>query len=353
MTGRGPRHAPRPRGVAAAWARRLALAAVALAGAAVPAAAADPALPALRAGDVYVSPRVLGPAAAAEQSALARNAAALREAGRPVKLAVVLGPVGAPSLQVYAERLAERLDHRGTLLVTTPNGAVAGVSPVPGTDLRPVLRAARVGRIVNPVERLVRAARLTATPVEPEDTGPAPELVLIGIALLGGGWAAAVGLGREGRRRRLMLTESRAAMRLHLDAMRVRATTLARRPDLTPDARERVVGALGTYAEVVSALQEARTPEVIDALAPRVRAGVGALAAVADEAGAPFSPERPFEGLCTVDPGHGPVVADDGPEEAPALCATCRAAVEDGRVPAPRLLPRDGRPVPFDQVPLG
>lgn len=328
------------------------LVAVALVAAPTSAAAADdPALLALRDDDAYVSPRVLGPAAAGEEAVLRSSARALRESGRPVKFALVLGPAGAPSLQVYAERLAARLAHDGTLVVTSARGGVAVVVPTPGRDVGPALRGAGVARIANPVERMVRAARLTAESVEPDDSGPAPVVILIGLALLGGGWAAAVGMGRQGRLDRRRLTESRAVMRLHLDTLRARASALARTPGLSDGDRARVVGALGTYAEVIPALQEARTPEGIDALAPRVREGLATLAAVAAGAGAPFAADRPFEGLCALDPAHGTAAEEPG-DDGPAVCASCREAASEGRTPAPRLLPREGRPVPFDQVPL-
>lgn len=321
--------------------------------AAAPATAADPAVAALAGRDAYVSPRVLGPAAAAGERTLAEGAAALREAGRPVKLAVVLGPVGAPSLQVYADRLATRLPGGATVVVTTRSGAVAAAAADGGRDLGPRLRAAHLERVANPVERLVRAARVAAVPVDPDEGDDDAVLALVGVALLGGGWAAAVGAGREGRLRRRALSEARALMRLRLDALRARAGALARAPGLTASARRGVQRALGAYAEVVPALQQARDPGAVEALEPRVREALATLSAAAAEAGVPFAADRPFEGLCAADPGHGPATAEgvvagrDGP--AP-LCAACRHACDDGRPPAPRLLPRDGRPVPFDRV---
>ncbi|MGD9573116.1 MAG: hypothetical protein AB7V62_14630 [Thermoleophilia bacterium] len=335
-----------------------ALALAALIGVAAPAAGVggDPALEALRSDDAYVSPRVLGPAAAAEEATLRSNAAALREAGRPVKLAVVIGPVGAPSLAVYAERLAVRLDHDGTVIVTRRNGAVAVATPVARADITARVAAADLEAVANPVERLVQASRIAAVPVEPDE--PDVEwagLALLAVALAGGGWAAAIGMGRAGRVGRRDLSEARAVARVHLDALRARAGSLARRPDLPEEARARVEGALGTYADVVGALQAARTTEEVTDLVPRIDGALAGLAEVGAEVGAPFPADRPFEGLCAADPGHGPATAEgpvigiDGP--AP-VCTACREAADGGSPPRRRLLPREGRPVPFDETAL-
>ena len=141
---------------------------------------------------------------------------------------------------------------------------------------------------------------------------------------------------------------------MRLDALRARSGALARRGDLPPAARPRIERALGTYAEVVAALQEARTTEAVDALVARIDRALEGLAEAAADAGAPFDPARPFAGLCATDPGHGPasaegpVVGIDGP--AP-VCLACREAADGGRPPERRMLSRDGRPVPFDAPP--
>lgn len=335
---------------------RVAAVAAAVLAAPVTAAAqgADPALTALQERDVYVSPRVLGPAAAAEEATLAEVAAALRDDRRPVKLAVVVGPVGAPSLQVYAERLAIRLGQEGAVVVTRAGGAVVASDGRDGGSLTSRLQGSGVEEIPNPAERLARAARLAAVRVEPEAEGPTATAVLVALALLGGGWAAAVGAGRSGRAARRRLTESRALLRVHLDAVRARAAHLARLPGLPEPERARVEKALGTYAEVLAALQEAGSPEDVEALAPRVGGALDALAAVAARMDEPFAADRPFEGLCSADPGHG-LAAGEGPVEgvdglAP-LCTACLESAGSGRPPARRLLSRGGRPVPFDAPP--
>ncbi len=333
----------------------VAVLAAALAAAASGAVAADdPALEALRARDAYVSPRVLGTAAPGEEQVLAQSAAALREAGRPVKLAVVLGPTGAPSLPVYARRLAARLGEEATVIVTRPGGQVVAVAPDGSTDLSGRLRAAGVTSVANPVERLVAAARAAALPVAPDEDDDAwAALALLGLALAGGGWAAAVGLGRHARRDRRDLSEDRALARVHLDAVRARAIALARTPGLAPGGRRRVEAVLGTYAELVAALQEARSTAAVAALAPRIDGALEELAAAAAAAGTPFDPGHPFEGLCAADPVHGPATArgpvTGGGDDEP-VCAACRTAADEGHPPLRRLLARDGRPVPFDEV---
>lgn len=325
----------------------LALAALALAWPGT-ATAADPAQEALAVRDAYVSPRALGPAAPAEEAALARLAARMDEEGRPVKLAVVLGPVGARSLPVYARTLAGRLAFGGTLVVTTPGGAVAAAGPRTAADITRALRAAGVGRIANPTERLSVAASVAAPPaVDPDEISTRTTLILVSIGLLGGLWALALGSGRNERRARREVAEARARTRVCLDALRARATALMRRDDLPPPARESVGRALGTYADAVTSLQETRAVAQVDAMAPEIRGGMDEIERAADAVGERMPGEDPFAGLCALDPAHGPSLPD-----AP-LCEACDEAVGRGEPPLPRMLAEDGRPVPFDAVSYG
>ena len=325
----------------------LALVAFALVPAAA-ATAADPAQEALATRDAYVSPRVLGPAAAQEERALAAVAARMGADGRHVKLAVVLGPVGARSLQVYARTLAGRLAFGGTLVVTTPGGAVAAAGPRTAADITRALRSARVGTIGNPVQRLTAAAAVAAPPaVDQDEVSTRTILIFIGVGLLGGLWALALGSGRSERRARRELAEARARTRICLDALRARATALMRRDDLPPPAREHVGRALGTYADALTSLQEMRGVGQVDALAPDVHAGMEEIARAADAVGADMPSEDPFAGLCALDPAHGPRL------DAAPLCEKCDDAAGRGEPPLPRMLAVDGRPVPFDAVAYG
>ena len=316
------------------------------------AAGADPAERALDNRDAYVDPVVLGARTADAEGSLLREARLLADAGRPVKLAIVRGPAGARSMPFYVRRLAVRLGYQGTLVATTPRGATAAVGPRATADLTRVLRSARVGAIADPVARLVSAARVAASPPEPETSRWRPVLVLIGLAVAGGTWAAAAGMGRRERGERRGMAEARARLRVCLDAMRARAMALARTPGLAPAARQHVQHALGTYAETVASLQETRHPEEVEKLIPRVREGLEELA-IAAGIGAD---EGPFAGLCAVDPAHGAATGTetipDLIEPAP-LCDACLAAVEEGRSPVRRRLSIDGQPVPFDELDLG
>lgn len=324
------------------------LAAIAVTAPAAVGAAADPAAEALAVRDAYVSPRVLGPAAAEEQHELAVVAARMDADGRPVKLAVVLGPVGAPSLRVYVRRLAGDLAFGGTLVVTTPSGAVAATGPRTAADITRDLRAARVAAVPDPVERLARAADAAAPPpVDPTEVGARTILMLLGVGLLGGLWALAVGSGRGERRTRREVAEARARVRICLDALRARATALMRRDDLPAPARESVGRALNTYAEAVTSLQEMRGVRQVDALAPEVHAGMDEIARAAESVGESMPSDDPFAGLCAVDPAHGPSAPGT------AMCEACDEAIGRGEPPLPRMLAVDGRPVPFDAVAYG
>lgn len=312
------------------------------------AAAADPAQEALATRDAYVSPRVLGPATGEGQRELTALAARLDAQGRRVKLAIVLGPAGAPSLQVYARNLAGRLAFGGTLVVTTPGGAVAAAGPRSAADITRALRSAGVRRIANPVDRVARAALVAAPPaVDQEEAGTRTTLLLIAVGLLGGLWALALGAGRNERRTRREVAEARARTRICLDALRARATALMRRDDLPPPARESVGRALGTYAEAVTSLQEMRGVGQVDALAPSVHQGMDEIARAAESVGERMPSDDPFAGLCALDPAHGPRLA-----VAP-LCEDCDEAAGRGEPPLPRMLAVDGRPVPFDAVSYG
>lgn len=301
-----------------------------------------------------MSPRVLGARSPAAEQRLAAVAARLDADGRPVKLAVVTGPVGAPSMQVYVRRLASRLHYGGTLVVTTGGRTIAATGPRATADMTKALRAERVGRIVDPVRRLTRAAEVAAPPAPDLDrSARRSTLVLILLAALGGGWAAAIGIGRQSRRARREMTEARGRARVCVDALRAHTTALALNPGLPPAAREGVERALGIYAEAISALPEMRRTEEITAFAPRIRAALDDISATtAAVTGAEAAGTDPFAGLCGIDPGHGVAVAPATPDSR-ALCEACRDAVLAGEHLTPRMLFEGGRAVPFDAASYG
>ena len=270
-----------------------------------------------------------------------------------MKLAIVPGRGSTRALIAYARRLRSALDFDGTVVLTTPGGAVAVAGPSAPAELTVRLRRARVGRIADPTARLISAAEVTA--VERRGTSGTREVaILIGLAVLGGAWAVAAGAGRRARRGRQELAEERAAMRVHLDTLRARALALARSKRLPEEARPRVQAALGTYADSIAALQQASSADEVARLAPSVTAGLDALSDAARQAGEPWaSSDDPFAGLCGADPAHGPPTgegpATPGGPPVP-LCARCCEALERGDPVPLRMVPAEGLPVPFTET---
>ena len=271
-----------------------------------------------------------------------------------MKLAVVAGPVGSPSMPVYVRRLKAQLGYDGTLVVTTRGRTIAAAGPRATAEMTRALRAEAVGRISDPVARLARAADVAAPPpADLEAAGRKSALVLILIAVLGGAWATALGVGARGRRTRREITEARGRARVCADALRAHTMALARRPGLPPEARRHVEHALGVYAEAISSLPEMRSAEEVAAFGPRLRAALDEIAgATAAVTGTP-APADPFTGLCGIDPAHGVPVTAPGEAGPRALCEACREALEAGEPPVPRMLFEDGAAVPFDAARYG
>ncbi len=329
---------------------------LALLAVAASAAAADPALAPLRDGSTYVSPRALGPAAGEAEARLAEAAAGLDEARQPVKLAIVAGPVGAPSMRAYARRLRRRLGYPGTLVVTAPGRPVVAVGPRAPADITRRLRTRRIGGVSNPTDRVIVAARAAVPPPQEERGGGLRSVVvLIGLAVIGGGWAVALGLRREHRRRRRAVSEAKAVMQVCLDALRARAMALARRDGLPAGARSQVEAALGSYAQASALMRGAVTVEDVDRVLLDLRAGLAEVASAGEAVGEPQPADDPFAGLCGVDPGHGAAQAmaptADHPEPVP-VCLDCKRAADAGDPPARRLIPSEGRPIPFSEADL-
>jgi len=335
-------------GAGALLALALALAAVA------PARAADPAPAALEASDVHVSSAALGPASPQARAELRAAAADLADQGRPVKLAIVAGPAGAPSMRVYARRLADALGGGATLVVTAPGRPVIAVGPVAPADITRRLREERVGAIANPVDRVVRAAQLAAPPApEDEGSGSREALILLGLAALGGAWAVAWGARREARRQRDRVFEARAAATVRLDAAGARAAALDDRPGLTPAARAELARAVASHAQAATALREARSIGDVARADGVVSEALGALARAGDAIGADQPAGDAFAGLCGADPAHGPATATaeiDAGGDPVAVCDACHEEAEAGRPPRRRLVPIGGRPAPFTEI---
>ena len=146
-------------------------------------------------------------------------------------------------------------------------------------------------------------------------------------------------------------------MRVHLDTLRARASALARSGRLPEEARPRVQAALGSYADCVSRppaggerrggrrarADRRRRPRGPCREAGRdVGRGVGALR------------RRRFAGLCGADPAHGPPAGEGpltpgGAARAAVRELPARRAERGEPVPV-RMVPDEGRPVPFTEV---
>jgi hypothetical protein len=319
-------------------------------------AAGDPALEALRGRDAFASPRALGAAAAQAEARLAETAASLRAKDHPVKLAVVLGPSGAPSMRAYVRRMRRALDFRGTLVATAPGRAVVAIGPRPPAEITRDLRSGAVGRIADPVDRVVRAAELAVGTEAGNGSGSATRglTALLALAVAGGAWAAAWGLRREKRRSGSALAAERARVRVELDALRARARDLASRPHPPPGAREELDRALASYSEGLVQLERSRRAEDARRAIVPLGDGLASLRRAAEALGEPLDPDRPYDGLCAVDPGHGPatttVVPADEEDPVPA-CAHCVEEAVAGRPPHRRVVPFGGHDVPFDEAP--
>ncbi len=271
-----------------------------------------------------------------------------------MKLAVVIGPVGSPSMPVYVRRLKAQLGYGGTLIVTTRGRTIAAAGPRSTAEMTRALRAEQVGRIRDPVARLVRAADVAAPPpTDLEAAGRTSALVLILIAVLGGAWAAAIGIGARGRRTRRDITEARGRARVYADALRAHTMILARRPDLPADARRHVEHALGVYAEAISSLPEMRSTTEITAFGPRLRGALDEVAAATAAVTGDPVPGDVFAGLCGIDPAHGAAATAPGEAGPRALCDACLDALASGDPPVPRMLFEDGAAVSFDAARYG
>jgi hypothetical protein len=316
----------------------------------------DPALQALGARDFYASPGALGAGTAEAEKRLEETAARLTREGKFVKLAVVAGPTGAPSMRTYARKLRRQLTFSGTLVITAPERSVIAIGPRPPADITRDLRSGEVGRIDDPVDRVIRAAEL-AVQVPPDDgSGSSTKglTALLALAVIGGAWAAAWGLRRETRRAGYALAATRGRVRVELDALRAHLRALATRPDPPPAARSAMDRAMGSYSTALVQLERSRRPEEVLRAIPDLEDGLSALDEAASALGAPIADDGLYEGLCAVDPGHGPatttVVPRDGVAPIPA-CDDCAKEAEAGRPRTRRVVAVEGHDIPFDEAP--
>ena len=331
----------------------LAMALMALMAGAMP-AFGDPALEALQQGSVYVSPVVGGTGTPDARARLQEVADELDRGGRPVRIVVVPGPVGAASMRDYAAGLRRRLAFDGLVVAVAPNRATGVAGPRSQASMTRDLREERVGTITDPVQRADAAARAAAGPLLAPSTSDTVRalLALLGIALIGGVWAAAFGIRRNRRVRRDSLVDSTARARVRLDAIGARLDVLAVLPEHHARADDRLDAATRVARRAQAELDQAGAVEDVPAAEALVDEAFALLRDAEREAGVP-SPEDPFEGLCRCDPAHGTATtrAAMRPDDVVRpSCAACRDKAAEGHPQLRRMVPTPRGPEPFDQA---
>ena len=319
-------------------------------------ALADPALEALQQGSAYVSPAVGGTGTADAQARLDAVADDLERAGRPVRIAVVTGPAGAASMREYAAALRRRLAFAGLVVAVAPDRPTGVAGPRTQAAMTRDLRAARVGAITDPIQRADAAARAAAgPPLAPTSSDSTRALLgLLGIALIGGVWAAAFGIRRNRRVRRDEMVDRTAMARVRLDAIGARLDVLAVLPEHHARADDRLDAALRVARRAQAELDQATAADEVPAAEALVTEAFGLLRDAEREAGVP-SPEDPFEGLCRCDPAHGAASTEATmrPDDiVRPSCAACRDRAAEGHPQMRRMVPSPAGPIPFDEAPL-
>lgn len=335
--------------------RRLALAAAVLLALvmAMP-ALGDPALEALEQGSVYVSPVVAGAGTADAQARLQATADDLERGGRPVRIAVIPGPVGAPSMRNYAASLRRDLGFGGLVVAVAPNRATGVAGPRSQAAMTRDLREERVGAIADPVQRADAAARAAAGPLLAPSTSDTVRalLALLGLALIGGVWAAAFGIRRNRRVRREVLVDATAMARVRLDAIGARLDVLAVLPEHHARADDRLDAATRVARRAQAELDRAGAADEVPGAEALVDEAFALLRDAEREAGVD-APDDIFEGLCRCDPAHGPAVTEAPMRPDHVIrpsCRSCRERADEGNVQTRRMVPGPGGPIPYDEA---
>jgi len=318
-------------------------------------ALADPAVDALQQGSAYVSPAVGGTGTADAQARLQAVADDLQRAGRPVRIAVVTGPAGAASMRDYAAALRKRLAFDGLVVAVAPDRSTGVAGPRAQAAMTRDLRAAKVGAIADPIQRADAAARAAAGPPLAPSTSDSTRalLGLLGIALIGGVWAAAFGIRRNRRVRRDQMVDRTAIARVRLDAIGARLDVLAVLPEHHVRADDRLDAATRVARRAQAELDQATSPDEVPGAEDLVVEAFALLRDAEREAGIP-SPEDYFEGLCRCDPAHG-ASSTEAPMRPDGItrpsCAACRDKAAEGHPQMRRMVPTPEGPVPFDELP--
>lgn len=317
-------------------------------------ALADPAMDALEQGSAYVSPIVGGAGTADAQARLQAVADDLERSGRPVRIAVVTGPAGAASMRDYAAALRKRLGFGGLVVAVAPDRPTGVAGPRTQAAMTRDLRAAKVGAITDPIQRADAAARAAAgPPLAPSSSDSTRALLgLIGIALIGGVWAAAFGIRRSRRVRREEMVDRTAVAHVRLDAIGARLDVLAVLPEHHARADDRLDAATRVARRAQAELDQATSPDEVPAAEALVAEAFALLRDAEREAGIP-SPGDYFEGLCRCDPAHGPS-STEAPMRPDGIirpsCTACREKADDGHPQTRRMLPTPAGPIPFDEA---
>ncbi|MFN8108296.1 MAG: hypothetical protein U0Y82_00335 [Thermoleophilia bacterium] len=307
----------------------------------------------LRDVDVYVAPSLRDSLAVGDIDRLLAQVDKLGDEQDGVKLALVADTDGLDPFE-FAARVRTGTGFTGTVVTTTPAGPTGAAGPRTPQSIHTSLTAGRVDAVTNPVDRLLAAAPLAVPAPAPSRHGTAwRELaVLIGLTLLGGAWAIAWGLRREQRRTRTNVADRRAGLRVRLDALRAQASAVhagTAPPDPVLAALEDL-GDAHTRGLAAAGLERATD---MDEAEQHLARGVDALHRARELADLPPLRNGLYQGLCSVDPGHGVATALarlPGRSLPAPVCAACQARVEEGDPPARRLVPVHGRPVPFDEA---
>ena len=303
------------------------------------------ALAALQSGAAYVDPSAFSPQIAEQ---IRTDAAQLIKRGDDIKL-VAVSSTGGQNIYEYAAELRTALRYTGTLVVTTPTGALGAAGPRSASSIQNALLVVGADQVSNPAARLLVAAEVSTPPPSDTSNGIRDLVLLVGLALLGGAFAIGWGLRREERRVRDRAMEVRGVLTVYADALGVRAALLAARRGQTIEARA-LVEAVDAYHLAAAALVDhAMTEAELAEGAASLRSGL----LDAEQAGVLLGLElpaaQPFDGLCSVDPAHGPL-AHTGQDR--LLCAACVDRLRAGHELVPRRVLIGGLPVPYRDAPV-
>ena len=173
---------------------------------------------------------------------------------------------------------------------------------------------------------------------------------LLGLGALGGTWAVAWAHRRAQLPERTAMLDARTQIQVRLDALRARASALARR-DLPPEARSLVDDVVEQQVLIHAILSRAATVEDVTDLDAEIDDAFMSIDQAAVMVGAHMPAASPFAGLCATDPAHG--TATDEAVDAGvtiAVCADCARSATGPGLPARRRVTHQGRPVHFDDA---